>query len=156
MTTTNYHTIFELGLRSFPWSMVVSPLIFLAVGLLLIRFCKSKTFYVVSGAFVALMASLFILLALVNDIPNFWELRHAYVSGKSFVVEGIVQDFHPAPAIGPTKESFSVHGVPFSYYAADNTPCFTNAPLHKGPIREGLNVRIHYYDDCIQRIEVLQ
>jgi hypothetical protein len=60
-----------------------------------------------------------------------------------------------APALGPAIESFSVSGTPFSYNALDDTPCFHNAPVHRGPIREGLNVRLHYYEGCIQRVEVL-
>jgi hypothetical protein len=101
------------------------------------------------------MASIFLLISLLAFIPNFVKLRSAYVSGKSLVVAGVVQDFRPAPALGPATESFSVNGVSFSYYAGADTPCFTNAPFRKGPIRNGLNVRVHYYKDCIQRFEVL-
>ena len=107
------------------------------------------------GVFLVSIASLILLASLMVFIPNFAELRGAYVSGKSLLVEGVVQDFRPAPTIGPAEESFSVQGVLFSYNALDNTPCFHNAPFHGGPIREGLDVRIHYYGDCIQRVEVL-
>ena len=156
MTVDNYQTIFELGFQSFPWPRVVQPLVFLAVGLLLIQLFRSKKFYVILGAFVASMASLFLLLSLVIFVPNFVKQRSAYVSGKSVVVEGIVQDFRPAPALGPARESFSVDGISFSYNALDDSPCFHNAPFRGGPVREGLDVRIHYYEDCIQRIEVLK
>lgn len=89
-------------------------------------------------------------------IPDFVKLRSAYVSGKSMVIEGVVQSFHPAPVIGSTLESFSVNGVSFSYYAGDDAPCFHNNPLHKGPIQEGLNVRIHYNEGCIQRVDLIR
>lgn len=154
MTADNYETIFELGFRSFPWTRVIQPIIFLTVGLLLIPLFKGKKIFFIVGMFVASMASLFLLVSLMTFIPNFVKLRTAYVSGKSLVVEGIVQNFRPAPTIGPARESFSVNSVLFAYNALDDTPCFHNAPFHRGPIREGLDVRIHYYEGCIQRIEV--
>jgi len=156
MTTDTYKTIFELGVRSFPWQRIIQPLVFLTLGLVLVQFFKRKRFYLVVGVFVASMASLFLLISLVIFIPSFIALRTAYVSGKSAVVEGVVQNFRPAPTIGPARESFSVGGVLFSYNALDDTSCFHDTPFHGGPIREGLDVRIHYYGSCIQRVEVLR
>lgn len=42
MTQGNYHTAFQMGFRSFPWSAVAHPLIFVAIGLLLVRFLKDR------------------------------------------------------------------------------------------------------------------
>ncbi len=156
MTHVNYQTVFEIGFGSFPWARVVHPLIFVAVGLLLVRFLKGKQPYVVVGVFMASLASVFLLISLVIFIPNFVKLRSAYVSGKSLIVEGVVENFRPAPSIGPAKESFAVCGVLFSYNVLDDTPCFRNAPLHGGPIRDGLDVRIHYDEGCIQRVDIGQ
>jgi hypothetical protein len=113
-------------------------------------------FRFVFGVLVAGMASLFLFLSLVIFIPKFFELRSAYVSGKSEIVEGAIQKFNPAPALGPSIESFSVGDASFLYNALDSTPCFHNAPIGKGPICEGLNVRIHYNEGCIQRVEFLR
>src|SRR5882757_6652802 len=88
MNADNYETVFELGFRSFPWTRVIHPIIFLTVGLLLILF-KSKKFFFIVGVFVASMASLFLLISLVTLVPNFVKLRTAYLSGKSLVVEGL-------------------------------------------------------------------
>jgi hypothetical protein len=154
MTADTYQTIYELGFRSFPWLRVIQPIAFLATGILLIRLFKKKGLYVILGGFVASMASLFLLLSLVIFVPDFIKLRTAYVSGKSEVLEGVVHDFRPAPTIGPGRESFLAGGVSFSYNVLDDTPCFHNAPHHSGPIREGLNIRIHYYENCIQRVEI--
>ena len=62
MTQGNYQTIFEIGFRSFPWGEVAQPLIFVAIGLLVVRFLKNKRIYFVMGVFVASMASLFVLI----------------------------------------------------------------------------------------------
>ena len=154
MTQESY-PIFELGFKSLPWTRVIQPLIFLAIGLLLTMLFKRKRLYVAVGVFAASIASLFLLISLVVFVPEFAELRSAYRSGKGVIVEGAVENFQPAPAIGPARESFSVDGKLFSYNALDDTPCFHNAPFHAGPLREGLDVRIHYYEGCIQRIDVL-
>jgi hypothetical protein len=125
------------------------------VGLLLIQLFKRKTIQLILLILITSMASLIFLASLMSFLPDFVKLRSAYVSGKSLVVEGVVQNFRPAPAIGPAEESFLVDGVSFSYNALDDSPCFHNAPLHGGPVRGGLDVRIHYYEGCIQRIEVV-
>jgi hypothetical protein len=154
MTETTYKTIFELGLASFPWARVLHPLPFILIGLLLFRFCRSRPIYRVTGLIVAPLASILFLISLILFIPNYVRLRSSYGSGRSSVVEGIVENFQPAPRSGPARESFSVRGATFSYNALDDTPCFHNAPIHGGPIRDGLDIRILYKDGCIQRVEV--
>lgn len=115
---------------------------------------KKRAFYIGTGGFIASMALIVLLVSLVTFIPKFVSLRSSYVSGKSVVVEGIIQNFRPAPALGPATESFSVNGIVFSYDALEDTPCFHDAPIHRGPIQEGLKVRIPYNDSCIQRIDI--
>lgn len=146
--------VFEIGLRSFPWVRMLQPVLFIAIGLLLFRFCRNKQIYQAAGIIVASLASVFLLILLVVFVPNFVRLRSAYISGRTSVVEGIVENFRPAPALGPARESFSVRGVVFSYNALDDTPYFHNAPLRNGPIRDGMDVRIHHNDGCIQRVDV--
>lgn len=150
----NYQTVFEIGFHSFPWGGLFHPVPFILLGLLLFRFGRSKQIYQAVGIIVAALATLFLFLAAVTLVPRFVKLRHAYNSGDSSVVEGVVDNFHPAPPLGAAKESFYVNGVNFSYDALDLTPCFHNAPIHKGPIKLGLNVRIFYKDACIQRVDV--
>ena len=156
MRTAHYQTVFEIGIHSFPWATVVQPIMFILLGLLIIGLAKQKTYYVTVGVFISALASLFAVISLVKFVPDFVEVRNLYKSGKGQMVEGTVQDFQPAPMLGPARESFSVRGVPFSYNAADASACFHNTPLHKGPLREGADVRIYYYKGCIQRVDVIQ
>jgi|SRR5208282_1446155 len=154
MTSTTYQTVFELGLRSFPWGALLHPTIFIAIGLVLVRFSGGRKYLQLVAGAGALFGVLGFLLLAIRYVPEFIQARHAYATGDTSVIQGKVEDFHPMPALGPAKESFSVAGVGFSYYVADSTPCFHNDPPHKGPIHSGLDVRIYYNDHCIQRVDV--
>jgi len=151
-----YNTIFEIGLKSFPWGGLLHPLPFFLVGILLFKFGKRRAVYQVTGFIVAVLAGMFLCILAVKLVPNYVEVRHTFKSGDSSIVEGLVKDFRPAPILGAANESFSVGGVDFSYNALDQTACFHDAPFRKGPIRSGLAVRIYYKDGCIQRLDVRQ
>jgi hypothetical protein len=151
-----YVTVFEIGFKAFPWTGLVNPVLFILIGILLFRFGRSKQVYQATGLIVAALGTLFFCVIALNLVPNFLELRRAFKGGNSSIAEGVVDNFHPAPALGVAQESFSVNGVPFSYNALDLTPCFHNAPFRKGPIRSGLAVRIYYNDGCIQRLDLRQ
>src|SRR5450432_1152636 len=114
MLQPHYQTVFEIGPQSFPWSDLMHPIPFIIVGLLLFRFAKGKEIYQIIGIIVAALATVFFLILSVSLVPDFLELRSAYKSGDRSVVEGTVDDFHPAPALGAAKESFSVNGIVFS------------------------------------------
>jgi len=58
------------------------------------------------------------------------------------------------PYTGHQDETFTVNGVRFSYSDFGVTCGFNNSASHGGPIREGLQVRIHYVGNAILRLEV--
>jgi hypothetical protein len=72
------------------------------------------------------------------------EARAAAKSPNTLLVEGVVEDFHPAPYEGHQDESFSVGGVRFAYSDYAITGGFRQSSSHGGPIRQGLVVRIRY------------
>ena len=74
-------------------------------------------------------------------------------------VEGTIEDFHPMPKDGSSKESFTISGHLFTYSDYDEldpTPCFNQTALHGGPIRSGMLVRVKAVGGCILRIEILR
>lgn len=156
MPQTNYQTVFHIGVGSFPWSFMLIPALFIAVGCALIRFNGGKQIRLAVGYLAIIFCSLVIFFVSLSLIPKFWEARRSYLTGDSSIIEGTVENFHPMASLGPANESFSVKGVSFSYYVGELTPCFHNDPPHKGPIHSGLNVRIYYKDQCIQRVDVLR
>jgi hypothetical protein len=154
MTSQNTQTVFEIGIRSFPWATTAYPLFFVVIGVILIRFVRKGPAQVMG--FLAVSAGiLFFILKVTIAVPDFFTVRNEYASGKTTVTEGIVHDFHPAPASGLSIESFKIGETVFTYEAYSNSPCFHNAPIHAGPLREGQFARISFYRDCIQRVDII-
>jgi hypothetical protein len=153
MVTPEYQTVFELGLRSFPWADVLGPFLFAMVGLAFFRFSKREMWRLVGGVMFA-FGMFLVVNVCIDEIPRFIELRHAYAHGQSNVVEGPVENFQPMPYLGAPRESFSVGGVDFSYFPGGSTPCCTDTPSRRGPIHPGQFVRVHYDNECIQRVEI--
>lgn len=82
----------------------------------------------------------------------------ALASHRYEVIEGVVENLHPMPDDGSSNESFTISGHTFSYndYVELNpTTCFNQTMPHKGPIRNGLLLRIRFTDQCILQIETL-
>jgi hypothetical protein len=156
MPQENYQTVFQIGLGSFPWSLMLPLVVLIAIGYAMIRFNGGKQIRLAVGYLVIIFCLLMVFVLNLSLVPEFIQARHAYRSGNSSVIEGTVEDFHPMPGLGPAAESFSVNGKTFSYNVLDSTPCFQNLPAHKGPIHSGLTVRIFYKDSCIQRVDVRQ
>ncbi len=154
MEQANYHTIFQIGLKSFPWSTLLHPIPVIVIGLALVYLARRNQYFKIAGTIIAVSGVLFFLILALKLVPDFVAQRRPYAKGASSVVAGKIQDFHAAPILGPANESFTVNGVPFSYNVLDSSPCFHNAPAHKGPIHDGLDVRIYYTDECIQRVDV--
>ena len=73
-------------------------------------------------------------------------------------MQGVVENFHPMPDDGSSKESFTISGYTFSYsdyYATDRTTCFNQTAFRRGPIHPGMALRIKFVDQCILRIEAV-
>jgi hypothetical protein len=153
MNPSAYVTIFEVGLRSFPWLDLLQPLVLVVAGLLTYRFSK-RQFPQIIGLIGAAFGALVCLLLWISVLPGCFRARQQYHEGHTTIVEGVVENFDPVPALGPPKESFTVEEVKFSYEVASTTPCFSNKPFRRGPVHAGLYVRIHYFGDCIQRVEL--
>lgn len=153
MTQPAYHTVFAIGLHSFPWGAIWFLGLPIVIGLALIRFARGKRIRKAVGAAVIAFSLFALLLVSMSSVSQFVSERRAYASGQFSVVEGRVENFLPVPALGRTDESFSVSGVSFSYNVLADTSCFHNAHP-RGIIRAGLNVRIFYTDGCILRLDV--
>ena len=153
MPPTDYKTVFELSARSFPWTALVTPAGLVVLGCILFRLSKREIVRAV-GAVLVFFGGVLLVILSVEVSSNFYEVRRAYRSGQTNVVEGQIESFRPVPFIGPTIESFSVNGVQFSYNVGESIGCFNDSFPHRVPIRPGQVVRLHYDIGCIQRVEI--
>ena len=156
LTGASGQTIFEIGICSYPLTGILFPLTFVIFGLIVIRHRKEKPDYLALRALIIIVATLVFIVIQSSDISTFMKLRNAYLSGESTSVEGVVENSQRAYFIDKTDESFSVHGVVFKFRIMEKSPCFHDSPLEHGLIRDGMNVRIYYSEECIQRIDILQ
>jgi hypothetical protein len=75
---------------------------------------------------------------------NWSYYRTILAQNKAYVVEGVIEQFHPMPKSGHDTERFIVDGVEFAYSDYFSTPAFNNTRSHGGPLHEGLMVRIYF------------
>ena len=136
---TECSTVYE---PSFTWWFPAAGLGFAAMALVIGRFMDARR-----RVFTHVIAGLGVAWALGAGATVFGfhaEARAAAKSPTTSLVEGLVEDFHPAPYEGHQDESFVVNGVRFAYSDYVITGGFRQTASHGGPIRQGLRVRIRY------------
>jgi hypothetical protein len=149
-----FQTVFEMGWRTFPWRDIAGPFLVGITGVVIFKTAGQNGLRQGVGFLIALFGLGMCVLLAVTEIPEWHSARVDYLNGQTEAVEGTVEYFRPPPYVGPTRESFTVGKITFVYYPGSSTPCFTNAPLRRAPIRNGAVVRIHYIDGCIQRVDI--
>ncbi len=152
-----YVTVFEITQKPFQWWFPAFGLIFVLIGIVLIaigRRWPSQKHAKRTGYFAVAFASLWVLLAFGSTFSDYRKSVETYRSGNYSVVEGQVENFHPMSYGGHGDECFSVRGERFCYSDYVIQSGFSQSASHGGPIREGLPVRIAYYDGQILRLEI--
>jgi len=156
-----YETVFEITQKPFEWWWPAFGVIFMVIGVVLIRFGPTPdrnkngksfglTFAIppkLLGWFFVIFASFWTLVAFGFTYSSYRKLVGAYRAGRYSVVEGNVADFRPMPYEGHQSECFRVEKERFCYSDYEVTPGFNQSASHGGPIRAGLPVRIAYYED---------
>ena len=165
MRDSDLVVVFDLLHAGFEiWSSPAFFLIFIGVGLIMIRYPRRmmeltnwtkhpklyKFFSWVSLGFAIFMTVLFFTLT----YRSYTSLRDAYIDGNFEVVEGPVENFQPIRSSGRLRGSFTVAGQGFSYSDNSVTPGFKNTYSHLGPISAGVYVRIFHINGQIVRLEM--
>jgi len=152
-----YVTVFEITQRSFQWWYPAFGLVFVLIGAVLIwagRRWPSRQVMKITGYFMLVFASLWVLLAFGSTFSEYRQCVDAYRTGNYAVVEGRVENFRPMPYEGHQDECFTVRNERFCYSDYEIQAGFNQSASHGGPIREGLPVRIAYYGDQILRLQI--
>jgi hypothetical protein len=158
MGAIDYELVFDAADGEAPWPPIAFCLLFVGIGVLLVwssrieppprawrgwfrtnpTLRKGYALFWLCGSSLATMA------AAVGILGSHWDLQRAIREGRTSVVEGRVQEFHPMPYSGHDTERFVVGDVHFAYSDWVVSSAFSHSSSHGGPIREGLQVRIHY------------
>ncbi len=83
-------------------------------------------------------------------------LKSAEETGRTSIVEGCLQYFHPMPESGHDLEKIEIGGRVFSYSDYVDTPAFHTTESHGGPIHPDSKVRLIIVGNDIVRVEVVQ
>jgi hypothetical protein len=137
-------------------SGLVAPLALLAVALIWVIRWPGRRILRYWLTALLLFAGLGSLVVVIYAFTDYYKCRNVLLSGQAKVVEGRVERFVPMPYGGHDFEQFSVGGVSFAYSDFVLACGFRNTSSHGGPIREGIDVRIHYVDGDILKLEIRQ
>ena len=152
-----YVTVFDISKQRFEWWWSASGLLIFVLGLVFIKYISrwpSQKNAKIIG-WVMVVFGLFFTVVVYNSQTSMWtDWRSVYERGGYSTVEGVVHDFTPMPYEGHKDECFWVENQKFCYSDYVIQPGFRHSASHGGPIREGLPVRIAYYDGQILRLDV--
>ena len=163
-----YTTVFEVTQKPYEWWSPAFGLIFIAIGIIFIRFgpqldrwnnSRASAFALKPkylGWFFVIFASFWTSVAFGGTYSSYRECREAYRTGQYSVVEGVVEDFHPMPYTGHQDECFRVQKERFCYSDYSVSPAFNQSASHGGPIRAGLPVRIAYLEVSSSNGQILR
>jgi hypothetical protein len=152
-----YLTVFEITNNPIQWELPAVGLVFIAVGFALIKIGRNWPAHrrvKPVGWGLVVFGLLFTCLTWYGTHSYYRKSTEAYRTGNYFVIEGVVEDFHPMPYEGHEDECFRVRNQRFCYSDFIIQPGFHQSASHGGPIREGLPVCIAYYDGQILRLAI--
>jgi hypothetical protein len=162
----NYELVFDVSRDSFdPSPLCIGLALVLAgiymwftrdsVGLFRSRIKTRAGRTLFAGVYLGFAVLATTLIAAVGGY-RYWRAERTLRKGEFAVVEGPVEYFHPMPDEGRGVERFTVRGVQFAYSEYIWSPRFNKTASHGGPIREGLWVRIAYFDPGDTKYEILR
>ena len=94
--------------------------------------------------------------AFSSTYGDYRHLRDALNQGHCQVIEGPIEHFHAGSGErGDADDSFDIGGFRFSYSDSSVRAGFSQTQARRGPLREGLRVRIHAFQGEIARLEIL-
>jgi hypothetical protein len=138
------------------------PLLFVAIGLGIYFYHKKivdnsatttfginkKKYGMVFGIICVSFSGFISVLFIVSMSAEYMRTKYIYDEKQYNTVEGIVENYHPMPAGGHAYESFTVKRIKFEFSDFDlGDYGYNNAASHGGAIREGLKVRISYFNN---------
>jgi hypothetical protein len=156
------HVIYDFADQLPRFGFMLMPLLFVAVGIGVHIYHKKfadssgtssfgmnkRKYGVVFGIIIASFAGLLSIIIISSMLGDYFKTKSVYDNKLYQTTEGVVENYHPMPAAGHDSERFTVEGVEFAFSDFDVRDYgYNNAASHGGAIREGLQVRIGYFNN---------
>jgi hypothetical protein len=158
----HYHTVYDFADRLPRFGFMFFPLIFVAVGIGIYFYykkfvnhdatstfgIKKRKYGMVFGIIFASFGGLVTILLISIMLGEYYNTKSVYDKKQYQLIEGKVGNYHPMPEGGHDTERFTVNGVEFEFSDFDVSDYgYNNAASHGGAIRQGLNVKIGYFNN---------
>lgn len=157
----NFVTIYDFTKETPSCNAVLLPLLFFIIGLFVFFVAYNSTpdiskpvnsldsrtrRLLIGGGFIAFtLFSIYGIIDFKHSTNS--KTSEAISKNKIKIVEGKVENYHPMPKEGHDQEKFDVNGIHFEF--SDYTLTdegYHNAASHGGAIKQGLYVRVNYYE----------
>lgn len=157
----NLHLVYDFADQLPRVHIMLVPLLFVTIGIGTFIFHKRYVdpnstsmfginkrdygmFFGILFTLISGVMSLFIVPIMVNE---YFHTRTIYNNNQYTTIEGRVENYHPMPEGGHDLEKFDVNGIHFEFSDFDLSDYgYNNAASNGGEIKEGLFVRIGYYN----------
>jgi hypothetical protein len=154
--------IYDASEQSLRFGTILFPLLFVAIRLAVFFYHKkavdksAKSSFGINkrkyGMFFGILFTSFAVLISAFIIPyqitEYRQTRRIFTNKSYQIVEGKVKNYYPMAAGGHDTERFTVDSVQFEYSDYDLTDYgYNNAASKGGVIKEGLYVRIWYFNN---------
>ncbi|MDB5201708.1 MAG: hypothetical protein JWQ27_1117 [Ferruginibacter sp.] len=165
--------VYSFAERSPNIGVMILPFVFFIIGLGIFFYSKKKAdnktpaksstykriYGMIFGVVFALFSGLIGAFVITSNLGAYRATRNIYKTKRFHIVQGKVDNYHPMPEGGHDTERFTVNGVAFKYGDYDVTDYgYNNAASKGGVIKEGLFVRICYFNNgdknVILRLEI--
>lgn len=156
------HVIYDFADCLPRFGFMLMPLLFVAVGIGVHIYHKKfvdnsatssfainkRKYGMVFGIIFASFAGLISIVLIPSMFGEYFKTKSVYDNKQYQTTEGVVENYHPMPAGGHDSERFTVEGVEFEFSDFDVSDYgYNNAASHGGAIKEGLKVRIGYFNN---------
>jgi hypothetical protein len=154
--------IYDFTEQSPRFSIIMLPLLFIAIGLAIFFFSKIKVDKAATSSFAinkrqygkffglvfASFAALISAFVIPSQIAEYRNTKTIFTTKNYKIVEGKVKNYHPMPASGHDTERFIVDSVQFEFSDYDLTDYgYNNAASKGGVIKDGIYVRIGFFNN---------
>jgi hypothetical protein len=163
----NLKLIYDFSDHSPSYGTMIFPLLFVLIGIAIFFYHKNQVdknaiskfginrrkYGMFFGILFSSFATLISAVVIPSHLSEYSKTKRIFKDKQYQTVQGKVENYHPMPEGGHDTERFSVNGVPFEYSDYDLTDYgYNNAASKGGVIRQGLYVRIGYFNNGTKNV----